>query len=418
MAKYLDSNGLAYFWEKVKAYVSSQSGSNTTYTLTKSGDQITLTGSDGSTNSVTDSDTTALGSMTGTLGIANGGTGQTTANAAANAFVNALGTGSTAPVDDDYMITQYVNGGTTTTTYHRRKMSVVWEYFKSKIQSAALTLTDHLTMSAKYLKLKSSNLDITSPPTGTDAVWGNSRVYFYDKNDQSYGQIAPVHWPEDSNRISRRGLVIGPGNNYLYLSSDSNNANPHVIVSGGASGTVAGEWRSAIGAAAASHEHSTDDITSGTLGYARGGTNATSAAGIRTNIHHGAATAIKTTATDTPTSNTKVALNSVNSSNTSLISSSVSSNGLKCLVAGKVIVSGGWYGNNVASGVGAVLIYQNSTKLGEFVDASGGVGVVNPVFPPRVVTVAANDVFYMYWRSTDSAKVAANQAWLTVQYVS
>jgi hypothetical protein len=39
-----------------------------------------------------------------------------------------------------------------------------------------------------------------------------------------------------------------------------------------------------IGAAAASHNHSASNITSGTLPIARGGTGATNAAGIRTNI--------------------------------------------------------------------------------------------------------------------------------------
>ena len=39
-----------------------------------------------------------------------------------------------------------------------------------------------------------------------------------------------------------------------------------------------------IGAAPASHNHSASNITSGTLPIARGGTGATNAAGIRTNI--------------------------------------------------------------------------------------------------------------------------------------
>lgn len=75
----INIEGLTQYDTLIKQYIAQQSGSNTTYTLTKSGDQITLTGSDGSTDSVTDSDTTSLGSMTGTLGIANGGTGATDA---------------------------------------------------------------------------------------------------------------------------------------------------------------------------------------------------------------------------------------------------------------------------------------------------------------------------------------------------
>lgn len=71
-----------------------------------------------------------------TLGVAYGGTGKTTGKDAANYFLNSLDTGSSTPVDTDYYISQYVNGGTTTTTYHRRPMSALWLYVKSKLSAA------------------------------------------------------------------------------------------------------------------------------------------------------------------------------------------------------------------------------------------------------------------------------------------
>ena len=71
----------------------------------------------------------------GTVPVARGGTGQTTSTAAANAFVNALGAQFTTPQDADYFISQSVGGGSTTTTYHRRPMTALWEYVKSKISS-------------------------------------------------------------------------------------------------------------------------------------------------------------------------------------------------------------------------------------------------------------------------------------------
>lgn len=80
-------------------------------------------------------DTTDLTSMTGTLPVGHGGTGKTTGKDAANYFMNALDTGSSTPADNDYYISQYVNGGTTTTTYHRRPMSALWAYIKSKIDN-------------------------------------------------------------------------------------------------------------------------------------------------------------------------------------------------------------------------------------------------------------------------------------------
>lgn len=73
--------------------------------------------------------------VSGTLPVANGGTGKTTGADAANYFINSLSTGDSIPVDNDYYVAQYVNGGTTTTTYHRRPISKLWEYIKSKTES-------------------------------------------------------------------------------------------------------------------------------------------------------------------------------------------------------------------------------------------------------------------------------------------
>jgi len=99
----------------------------------------------------------------GTLPVSRGGTGQTTANNAANAFLNALGTGNSTPVDADYYISQYVGGGTTTTTYYRRPVSALWTYIKGKITAdTALNVASATkatqdgngdTISSTYLKL-------------------------------------------------------------------------------------------------------------------------------------------------------------------------------------------------------------------------------------------------------------------------
>ena len=48
-------------------------------------------------------------------------------------LLNQLTIGKDTPVDDDYFISQYVGGGTTTTTYHRRSVSALANYVKSKI---------------------------------------------------------------------------------------------------------------------------------------------------------------------------------------------------------------------------------------------------------------------------------------------
>ena len=74
----------------------------------------------------------------GILGATYGGTGQNTLNKSANALINALSTGGSTPVDNDYFISQYVDGGTATTTYHRRPISTLWEYIQPK--AAAIKL--------------------------------------------------------------------------------------------------------------------------------------------------------------------------------------------------------------------------------------------------------------------------------------
>lgn len=53
----------------------------------------------------------------------------------ASTLINALGTGAAAPTDPDYIITQWVGGGTSNTTWVRRPMSSIWNYIKSKADS-------------------------------------------------------------------------------------------------------------------------------------------------------------------------------------------------------------------------------------------------------------------------------------------
>lgn len=54
-----------------------------------------------------------------------------------NKAINKLDVGGSTPTDADCYISQYVGGGTTTTTYHRRPMSTLWNYIKSKLATVA-----------------------------------------------------------------------------------------------------------------------------------------------------------------------------------------------------------------------------------------------------------------------------------------
>lgn len=63
------------------------------------------------------------------------------ASADVSALLNLLSTGTTTPVDADYYISQYVNGGTSDTTYRRRPVSALWTYMKGKADSVYAPLS-------------------------------------------------------------------------------------------------------------------------------------------------------------------------------------------------------------------------------------------------------------------------------------
>ena len=71
--------------------------------------------------------------VNGVLQVEHGGTGATTAEAAANSLIASLASSQDVPVDSDYFISQVVNGGPFVPAYKRRPISKLWEYIKGKI---------------------------------------------------------------------------------------------------------------------------------------------------------------------------------------------------------------------------------------------------------------------------------------------
>lgn len=124
---------------------------NTTYTA---GTGLSMSGTTiNHSNSVTAKTTTDLikikhdaqGHITGTADVA---------ASDVSALINKLTTAGSTPTDADYYVSQYAGGGTTTTTYHRRPMSALWEYIKSKISSVlGLTASTYGGKSATATKL-------------------------------------------------------------------------------------------------------------------------------------------------------------------------------------------------------------------------------------------------------------------------
>ena len=175
-------NAFERMWENTQTELDKKAnvshGTHVTYGT--SATSLASTASAGSASTVSRSDHAhpfpALTSCTGTLTVAKGGTGKTTAKDAANDFLNALETGSSNPQDADYYISQYVGGGTTTTTYHRRPMSALWNYIAGKGDS-------------RYLKLTGGTVtgEITSTnPDGFRITYGGYGTFLRNDGDSFY----------------------------------------------------------------------------------------------------------------------------------------------------------------------------------------------------------------------------------------
>lgn len=104
-----------------------------------------------------------------------------------NELINSLSAGTDNPRDDDYFVSQYVNGGTTTTTYHRRKFSALWGYIKGKIESvlpssatpsaiatsgSAGSSTDYARADHTHASGMSSGEGYIKFPNGSMICWG------------------------------------------------------------------------------------------------------------------------------------------------------------------------------------------------------------------------------------------------------
>lgn len=77
--------------------------------------------------------------------------------------INQLTIGTDAPSDADYYVSQYATGGTTHTSYHRRPMSALWSYIKSKADKVYSALGH-----------KHTKAEITDFPNSLPANGGNS----------------------------------------------------------------------------------------------------------------------------------------------------------------------------------------------------------------------------------------------------
>lgn len=106
--------------------------------------------------------------------------------ASLNTMINALGTGSSAPTDADYYVSQYAGGGTTTTTYHRRPVSALYSYIRSKHIKSAIAVQTGSSKKAKITLQTLMTWLITTKkyiPSGTTEDIIIKTTWAYANND-------------------------------------------------------------------------------------------------------------------------------------------------------------------------------------------------------------------------------------------
>ena len=182
--------------------------------LNKTGTVTSITLTQGTGISITNSGTAITSTGTRTISLASGvctaGTyykttvdtyGRVTSGwyADLSAAINGdLGIGTSDPTDADYYIAQYAGGGTTTTSYHRRPHSALYNYIKGKLDSVYIPTTRTVNSKALSSNITLSLDDIADGATRklanylplTGGTISNSVYYPLQVNNSTSGATA------------------------------------------------------------------------------------------------------------------------------------------------------------------------------------------------------------------------------------
>ena len=140
---------VSYLWNYIKGKISSVLGLTASDYAGKAATAGTAdkavadnSGNDIETTYATKTELDAKEDAFNVLPTTKGGTGTNAASSSelTSFLINSLPAASAKPVDADYYVSQYQNGGTSNTSYRRRPVSALWEYIKGKI-SSVLKLT-------------------------------------------------------------------------------------------------------------------------------------------------------------------------------------------------------------------------------------------------------------------------------------
>ena len=129
-------------------------------------------------------------------------------------MINSLSIGDSTPTDADYYISQYVGGGTTYTTYHRRPMSALWNYIKSKLATVA-TSGSYNDLSNKPTIPTVGNGTVTIKQAGTSKGTftmnqsGNTTIELTDNNtDTKVTAVGNHYTPSGGTTTSASGGTL------------------------------------------------------------------------------------------------------------------------------------------------------------------------------------------------------------------
>lgn len=143
---------LSIFWEWIKGKLDSlisnkkitinANGKSDSFTLNQSSDKpidLNMAAAGSESHPVYIKNGKAIG--TGAIAPGYGGTGKTSLTDAGNSILWSLteGGAGTTPYDDDYFISQYVNGNDPSVnmhTFHKRKFSVLWSWISNKLKNS------------------------------------------------------------------------------------------------------------------------------------------------------------------------------------------------------------------------------------------------------------------------------------------
>lgn len=105
-------------------------------------------------------------------------------------MLNTLTTGSSTPVDNDYYISQYVNGGTTTISYHRRPMSALWTYIKGKLSGTDVSIGGNAATATKATQDGSGNVITSTYATKTELSGKANSTHNHSASDINSGTLS------------------------------------------------------------------------------------------------------------------------------------------------------------------------------------------------------------------------------------